>query len=183
MKVKIDLFKENDLELLDRIKQNDEQALEIMIEKYKPLICSKIRDYRFPSSEQDDFLQEGIMVLTKAINSYRDDKDKTFTRYFELLLTNRFNSLYKKNKNYYANVILDEEKVNNTNDILVEVPNIIDDLNIKLSKLEKKVYELYFLNHLKIKDIEEALNLSSKQVYNSIRRIREKINSDVNTDK
>jgi len=174
MKYKVDLFKENDLELLDRIRQNDELALDVMLEKYKPLIVKKINQYMFPKAEIGDYIQEGYKVLLKAIDTYRDDYSKTFTRYFELLLTNRFNTLYKKSKNDKTIIIPEEEIVD---DASLEVDDYIDLSIYKFSKFENQIYDLYFNRQESIDQICDELNVQHKQVYNSIQRIKKKISS------
>ena len=99
-------YLENDNELLYLIKNHDEEALELMFKKYENLILSKIRQYHFPISNKEDYLQEGRIVLLKAIDTYRTEFEKTFTKYFELLLINRFNTLYRINKKYEKHIWL-----------------------------------------------------------------------------
>ena len=109
-------YLENDNELLYLIKNHDEEALELMFKKYENLILSKIRQYHFPISNKEDYLQEGRIVLLKAIDTYRTEFEKTFTKYFELLLINRFNTLYRINKKYEKHIVLVEvEKVDINN--------------------------------------------------------------------
>ena len=181
MKKVTKIYKENDNELLNRIRQHDDLAMEIMIEKYKPLIYTNIIRYHFPINEQEDYLQEGILVLVKAIEKYRDDlsdhkSPKTFTRYFELLLHNRFNSLYRKIRTQNQYVLLNDNQIQNIIDQNI-TPSESPEFNTgKLSKLEDKVFNLYFIQGLDIKDIGDLLKLSNKQVYNTIFRIKKKIN-------
>ncbi len=169
---------ENDLELLNRIHQNDEVALERMIEKYSPLIYKKIILYRFPLEEKIDYYQEGVMVLNKAINTYREDNPnkKTFTRYFELLLCNRFNSLYRANKKKNQYILMNDDEINAIADESTELSDVFNDINTdSLSVLEKAVFDLHFVQNLKIKDVSEKLGLNAKQIYNTLIRIRKKI--------
>lgn len=171
-------FVENDLELLNRIREHDDVAMDAMIDKYKPLIYKKIKIYRFPESEKEDYFQEGIMVLNKAINTYREDNEnkKTFTRYFELLLTNRFNSLYRENRTKNQYVLLNDEQLNTLADESQNDYNPYLDLNTELlSPFEERIFALHFIEKLKIKEVAEHLEVEVKAIYNAINRIRKKL--------
>ena len=169
-------FLENDLELLTRIKEHDELALEAMFEKYKPLIYTKIKKYNFPDSEKEDYLQEGRIILVKAIDNYREDNkmQKTFTKYFELLLENRFIDLYRINKSrsQYILVGLEEPLVEEMQE--EEVQDVKPVLH--LSKLEQKVFDLHFVEKMAVLEVCKILHLNEKQIYNTIQRIRKKQN-------
>ena len=169
-------FSENDLELLSRIREHDDLALEIMFEKYKPLIYTKIKKYNFPALEKEDYLQEGRIVLVKAIDTYREDNanQKTFTKYFELLLENRFIDLYRINKNRSQYILVGLNAINMANEQEKEQPEIKGAEH--LSKREQKVFDLYFIENVEIKEIAKHLELTEKQIYNTIQRIKMKLN-------
>ena len=40
--------------------------------------------------DQDDFYQEAIILLVDTVYTFNEQKNKTFTRYFELVLKRRF---------------------------------------------------------------------------------------------
>lgn len=174
------IYFENDNELLYLIKNHDEEALEIMFKKYENLIYSKILKYRFPLNAIEDYLQEGRMALLKAIETYQESYEKTFTRYFELVLQNRFNTLYQENKKYYNSIVLVENDTldinakNNKNenkDMMIDIDN--------LSDFEKTIFNLYYLNNCSIEDIAETIKMTPKQVYNSIYRVKKKIQKEI----
>lgn len=87
----------NDYELIYLVQNHrDGIALEYLFKKYKLLIWKYIHMYDVPYYERDDFLQEGYLMLNKAINLFDESKNKTFTRYFELILKRKFWALLKK---------------------------------------------------------------------------------------
>lgn len=169
-------YLENDNELLYLIKNHDEEALELMFKKYENLILSKIRQYHFPISNKEDYLQEGRIVLLKAIDTYRTEFEKTFTKYFELLLINRFNTLYRINKKYEKHIVLVEvEKVdinNKKEDKHFDLKEVSADA---LSEFEFNVFKYHFIENHTIAETVEKFNLTSKQVYNTIQRIKKKL--------
>ena len=169
-------YVENDNELLYLIRNHDEEALELMFKKYENLILSRIQKYHFPKSQKEDYLQEGRIVLLKAIETYRSEFDKTFTRYFELLLTNRFNTLYRNNQKYQKHIVLVEVENIDIKQKKEELPFEAKDVSVDdLSDFEYKIFKYRFLENHTIEETVEHYGITSKQVYNTIQRIKKKI--------
>ncbi|MCD6482238.1 MAG: helix-turn-helix domain-containing protein, partial [Candidatus Izimaplasma sp.] len=85
----------NDYEIIDLIREGNNEALELMFDKYSKLISKKI--YKFNLyQEYDDMFQEGMMILYKSIKAFDDSFSKTFTRYFELNLDRKYITLLSK---------------------------------------------------------------------------------------
>jgi RNA polymerase sporulation-specific sigma factor len=159
----------NDYELIYLVQNHqDGIALEFLFEKYQLLIWKYIHQYDVPYYEQDDFFQEGLLMLHKAIMTFDESKNKTFTRYFELILKRRFWALLKKLPKY----VIKEIPEIPGGYILEEEPIIIPDLK---SKLELDIFEMHFLNGESIKNISKKTGYKPKQIYNAIYRIKEKL--------
>jgi len=94
-------------------------------------------------------------------------KNKTFTRYFELILKRRFWALLKKLPKYVIKEIPDISG----SYIIEEEPVISIDLK---SDLEKTIFKMYFLNQEKVKTISKKTGYTRKQIYNAIYRIKDK---------
>jgi len=165
--------KYNDLELLYLISEGDEEAKETLIEKYIPLINKRIKAFNIKYQNQDDFRQEGMMVLLQAINSYDESKNKSFTNYFDMILQMRFGRILKNEYNYFYNVSLVE-------DSSYIKPDLADSFEFKyedsyydesLSELELKVKNLYVRGY-KPKEISKELQINIKSVYNTICRLK-----------
>ena len=161
---------ENDYELLYLIENDCDEALEVMFEKYNNLIVSLINKYHFNKSIEDDVYQEAKMVLFKAIKTYDSSFGKTFTMYFKKILENRFNTLIKKYRIFEQSEVYKEELtfVEKEKDF-----KIVD--NKKLSSVENEVYFEYFCEGNSIDEVSKKLNLTKKQAYNAICRIKNKL--------
>ena len=177
----------NDYELLSYIEEENEEANAILFNKYKPLINSIAQKYykTCRGIEINDLIQEGMVGLSYAINTYKDDKDTLFYTY-ALSSVRHNNALKNKELNDsisyetemdYLNFeyILKDNK--NPENMLIEyelqdrIRNII---NNELTEFERKILELK-LKGLNYKEISELLNIPVKSVDNAIQRLRTKI--------
>lgn len=164
----------NDNELLYLIREGNEEALEIMFKKYEHLILTKIKKFKFNGLYKEDYLQEGRLMLHKAIRLYDTSSLKTFNKYFDLILTHRFISISRKNekeKNTYAMAEVNPVEKN----VFERKFENIDFSKIKLSPLEREILKLRFFQNSKISVICQKLNVNEKTVYNTIQRIKRKI--------
>ena len=164
----------NDNELIYLIRNGDEDALNIMITKYEPLIKSKIRKFNFDVSFYDDYLQEGRLVLVKAIERYNTESPKTFNRYFDLILQNRFISLYRAHKHDAEVIMYDMLDVLDYQDP-VDSETLEKIEAAPLSDIEKKIIDMRVVKEMSVKAISETMKMSQKQVYNALSRARQKI--------
>ena len=103
--------KYNDNELIQLIEKGNEEALEIMFSKYELLIRSKVIKFKLDKYGLDDYLQEGRLMLHKAIKKYDLSSSKTFNKYFDLILTNHFLTVVRDIKNDFVIGYLNEEEI------------------------------------------------------------------------
>ncbi len=164
----------NDNELLYLISENDDEALEKLIEKYKPLIKSKIYLFNIEDSKKDDALQIGMETLYKAIEFFQTEQRMSFNRFFELLLERKFIDMYRHDKQR-NNIIYDDEIVNKAIDsyTIKETEKYYYFKN-ELSELEKVVFQKLYLEKKRISDIAKELSCDRKKVYDAINRIKRK---------
>ena len=75
----------NDNELVYLCNENNEEATNILIDKYKSSILSILREYlkeyNVVGIEVADLYQEGLIGLIHAIDSFDEKKDVTFYTY------------------------------------------------------------------------------------------------------
>ncbi len=189
----------NDNELIYMCYENNEDAENIMIDKYKNCILtilkSFLKEYNIIGVEVADLYQEGLIGLMHAIKTFDKEKDVTFYTYantcirssiisamrqtFRMknrILNNSF-SLDKliedSNHNYYE-IFRDESY--DPNRILIkdeENQEIIDAIKSRLSKGELVIFELK-LKGLNNTEIAELLNKSKKYVENTMFRVNKK---------
>lgn len=181
----------NDFEIIDQIHCCNEDASDILLYKYKPLIVStatKLIKYSSGGIEINDLIQEGYLALSEAVNTFRPDKDTNFGTYAKSCIQNKIISYIRKTKslkNKYLNesVSIDDENIilnlqdnKNPFDTIIEEENkneLLNYLDKELSDLEKQIFELKCLD-LDYKEISILLDKDIKSVDNAIQRIKSK---------
>lgn len=181
----------DDATLVLRIKSKDNDAFELMCARYMGLISSIASKYRYCAQgyELSDFVQEGLIGLLSACNSYDIDGGMTFRNYAMLCVENRYRSILRHHSNKgqipYSQLVPIDDSVNSLEDYnamslqeLLESKEYIKSVFAKiegvLSPLEKKVLSLY-LSGYSYKQSATALFISEKAVDNALYRIRKKL--------
>jgi len=190
----------NDNELLTYIYESNEEANEILFEKYKPLIfkCARklFNNCQNSGLELNDLIQEGMLGLSNAINNYNENKDIIFYTFAKTCIERKIISAVVASKRLKHKILndsvsieveMDENNVLNLDYLFVddehnpetivfdieEQKNLILSITQKLTPLENQVFELK-LNELNYKEIASLLDMSPKTVDNTIQRIRNK---------
>ena len=73
-------YKENDNELIYLIREDNEEAFDMLFNKYKPLMIKFSNKYKY-KYEMDDMLQECRLGFCKAIETYDETKSVLFSTY------------------------------------------------------------------------------------------------------
>lgn len=189
----------NDFELLDYIYGQNEDANEIILYKYRPLIVSLAKKYQPKDGTLDlnDLVQEGMLALNDAILNYNDSKNANFGTYAKLCIERRiinYIKQLKRNKNKVLNeaISYDLEEDNSMDKFLADssceplslVTNdennqlLIKEINNILTKLEQEVFSLK-LQGYDYKEISKRLNKTPKSIDNTIQRIKLKIKKNI----
>ena len=186
----------SDEELINQIRNNDPQALNEIIERYKSLIEIRVSNYFINGAEKDDLMQEGRIGLFKAIMNYDSSKDASFNTFANLCIERQLiNAVKNSNRqkhmplnNYVSLNGSDDDSSNENIDTVlnnsVEDPldtitkkeymnEINDTLDKNLSDFEKDVLDL-LLKGYKYDEIAQKLDSNSKAIDNAIQRIRKK---------
>ena len=194
----------NDNELIYLIYDFNEDANRILHEKYYKIIKIKVAKYRALAKRKGldtcDLMQEGLLGLEEAINSYRDNKDMKFSSFANMCIERQILSVvnyHSRKKHTFLNdscsidaedekgrTMLDYSLKSDTDPLMMmekeEEKNSIYDLMTKdLSKLEKEVFELK-LNGLDYREIARLLNKSYKSIDSALQRIRVKLKKILN---
>lgn len=192
--------KYNDYELLNFISENNNDANEILYDKYKPIIISiakKMINY-CPNSGNDlnDLIQEGMIALNFAIETFDDCKETTFYTYAKTCIKRRLVSVIiksKRLKNKFLNESVSLEQVDDETEIKLENflgdnsynpeqilinhelnKEMIEKVRESLTDLEEQVFDLK-INDFTYREIAEILEMNPKAVDNATQRIRNKI--------
>ncbi len=190
----------NDYEILNYINENNEEAMEIIYEKYKPLITkiatSMYKKYcKNTGLDTNDLMQEGMLALNKAINSYQENKDVLFYTYAKKCIERKIISTVicanrQKHKVLNESISFEIDLDNNTNleaflgdsknnpeKIIVSNESskeFLDDIKKSLTDIEVQVLQLK-LDGFDYKEIAQIVGKDVKAVDNTIQRIRNKI--------
>lgn len=186
----------NDNELISYIAEGNEDANNLLIEKYKPLI-TKIATKMLPYCEGNgfdlsDLIQEGMIGLNYAIEKYRELKDVLFYTYAKKCIERKIISVVIKsnrNKNKVLNesISYDDDESQLLNILKDNTPSpeevmldlelekeIIDKIKKELTDFENQVFQLLISGFL-TGEIADMLDRDKKSIENAIQRIKIKI--------
>jgi len=189
----------NDYELLNYISENNEEANEILFEKYKPLIVNisnKLYKYcKNKGLELNDLIQEGMLGLNLALKKYDQNKDASFYTYARKCIERKIISLVVSTCRLKHKILNDsvsfEIKTNETDvfemvvgdnsynpeDMMINYETeteIIEKAHNLLTDLEKQVFDLK-ISGFNYKEIAEILEKDPKTIDNAIQRLKQKM--------
>lgn len=195
----------NEKELLTSAQQGDVTATDCLLEKYKSLVRKKARTLYLIGGDNDDLIQEGMIALYKAIQTYDASHESSFSAYATLCIEHKLYNVIKganRLKNVplntyvslYSPTTTDENansreiladtiqplELTNPEDIIIDKENVMDiesAINQRLSKLEQQVVSLY-IDGNNYQQIAVALNKSPKSIDNALQRIKNKLSQE-----
>ncbi len=184
----------SDQELLIMAKRKDDFAIEELLNRFKYIPLSVARSYFLVGGAEEDLVQEGMIGLYRAINTYDDEKG-SFKTFVYTCVKNSIISLVKKSKskkneplNEYISLSGDEENdadkkiffqdakfspeqifINKESEIELQ-----EKIKSAFSKSEFEIFN-YYIKGYNYQTISEKVNKPIKSVDNSIQRIKKKI--------
>lgn len=180
-----------DEELLKMLKDEDENIMEYLIDKYKSMVRQKARVLYLVGGEQDDLIQEGMIGLFKAIRDYSPQRETSFQTFARLCVDRQmYHAIQSSNRqkhqplNTYISLNGNEWETELGN-LCQQSPEsiVIDQENAEgmekqirdqLSPFEDQVLELYLQGEDYL-GIGEQLRKSPKSIDNALQRIRSKV--------
>ncbi|SFU68386.1 RNA polymerase sporulation-specific sigma factor [Alicyclobacillus macrosporangiidus] len=193
------LEERSDEELVEAVRNGDDQALEYLIHKYRNFVRAKARSYFLIGADREDIVQEGMIGLYKSIRDYREDKLTSFKAFAELCITRQIITAIKtatRQKhiplNSYVSLdkpIYDEDSDRTLLDVigaarvtdpeeLVIHQEEFDDIEVKMSELlsdlERQVLMLY-LDGRSYQEIAVDLDRHVKSIDNALQRVKRKL--------
>lgn len=194
----------NDYELIYMAREQNEDAVKVLTEKYRPLLEKKARDYYVKAKskgyEYKDFLLETMVAFEEALFSFNPDSSTLFYTFVNICVDRQMNStLLKvnriKHKNLNESISLDynyeddssiidfiRDDKNNPENLLFDINNksvLYNKIICKLTKKEREVLELK-INGYNYIEIADVLNRTPKEVSNTLYRIKLKIKEIIN---
>lgn len=185
----------SDEELIEKLRQGENDITDYILEKYKPLVRKKTNAMYLIGGETEDLIQEGMIGLFKAIRDYRPDKDASFYHFAELCINRQlYSALEASNRkkhqplNSYISLSDQDNQGAVATELLVDQERGPEQMVIEqelweeykkrleqnLSKMENKVLQ-YYLDGNHYIQIAEIMGKSPKSIDNALQRIRQKI--------
>ncbi|MCR5153993.1 MAG: sigma-70 family RNA polymerase sigma factor, partial [Lachnospiraceae bacterium] len=193
-----------DEELVALVKQNNKDATDFIMNKYKNLVRTLAKTLFLAGADKEDLIQEGMIGLYKALWDFSAELNVPFRAFAQVCINRQMYTAITKSqarRNSPLNDYLsldgfadneDFESANISNGILYEnnsnpeemvidkeMTNMIQCMLVgRLSKLEKKVFELYMKDYTYQK-IAESLGKDIKAIDNAIQRIKQKLTTSI----
>ena len=185
----------SDEELIEKLRQGEDDITDYILEKYKPLVRKKTNAMYLIGGETEDLIQEGMIGLVKAIRDYKPDKDASFYHFAGLCINRQlYSALEASNRkkhqplNSYISLSEQEHPDAVAAELLVDKESgpeqtVIEQevweeykkrLAQKLSRMENQVLQ-YYLDGNHYIQIAEMMGKSPKSIDNALQRIRQKI--------
>ncbi|MBR4880827.1 MAG: sigma-70 family RNA polymerase sigma factor [Clostridia bacterium] len=166
-------------ELVEKIKNGEENAMVHLLRRYEPLIGGKVSEF-VNSLEADDIRQMCAIGLFEAAQSFSEERaggKVTFGLYAKLCIRNRILSEIRKSaplekhieKDIFTDVSIMEDDVINR----YALESALTEARKKLTPYEDKVLRLY-LKTGSYDEVAAALGKTRKSVDNAMSRIRSK---------
>ena len=179
----------NDEELIYMIRENDEEAWNIIMEKYEPLLKYLAFYYQKTygvktSIDYEDLLQEMRFTLYKTIRLYKTDENNRFYPYLSTSLKNTCNDYYNRRYKRYQKEFLVADigkyELNEELDPLLKtycdhyIVEKLQEFNNKLKSEDSAIF-LLRLSSMTYQDISIILGIDAKKVDNSIFKTKQKL--------
>lgn len=183
----------NDYELVILAQEGNEDAINLIYQKYKPIIVKKSKNAIIYAThhgiEISDIMQEGYIGLEEAIKSFLPEENKASFYTFANLCIDRqiVNYLRKSTKgrekilnnavtidDNMEKIISDDVNIEENFLLKDRERNIVEKVKSELTEFELKVFEMK-INGYNFVEISNILNKDVKSIYNTFHRIKIKI--------
>ncbi len=170
--------------LVAAAKGGDDAAFEELTSRYLRVIEWYAGRYSFCPHDKEDYLQEGLCGLLKAVRTY-NGISSSFSTYASICIRTSIITAVRKDGRGKDRLVSYEETVSESDgsdsispeSIIIEKEStdfLYERIKSVLSKYEATVFDLYLLD-LSYADIALCLETDSKSVENAVRRIRTKL--------
>lgn len=189
-----------DEELITLFRDGDQEAMEMLLNKYKEMVLRKAKSMYILGGDSDDLIQEGMLGLFKAVRDYDCGRDASFRTFAQLCVTRQLYTAVKassRKKHLPLNTAislsrpmredgeeeeefldcLEADASSNPEVYLIgqeEMERLEEKIEKELSAFEKQVLELH-LTGMGYVEIAHVLNRDEKSTDNALQRIRTKL--------
>lgn len=134
---------------LEKMKQGDEEARNLLIERNLRLVAHICKKYSNSNVDQDDLISIGTIGLIKGINSYNIDKGSRLSTYVSRCIDNEILMHFRATKKLNSEVFLNEPIGKDKDDNVVTLQEVLEndersvedsvDLKLKIKLLYEKM--------------------------------------------
>ena len=183
----------SDEELVLIAKSGGKDAFDVLSERYAPVL--KLRAMRYSSvvgSDTEDFVQEGMLALFKAVKSFNEKQGAQFKTYAAACVNNAMATAVKRQiktteKTGFSIDAIDKENLAGNavtmpaEDIYIEREHsalLKEQIKSLLSDFEWQVLKLYLRGHSYLQTA-QMLSTTTKAVDNALQRVRRKLRPEL----
>ena len=162
------LSQEEEQIYLERLKNGDEEARNILIERNLRLVAHVSKKYYTTNIEQDDLISIGTIGLIKGINSFDMEKNIRLATYVARCIENEILMFLRSNKKVKSEVYLNEPIGKDKDDNVVTLQEVLEnseksieeeiDIKIKIKKMYEKMREILKYREKRILELRFGLD-------------------------
>jgi len=183
-----------------RAKERDSSAMDLIMEKYAPLVRMRARGYFLMGADREDLIQEGMIGLFKAVRDFKPDKSN-FRAFAEMCVSRQIITAIKtatRQKHHILNHAVSVDKAMDGEErtlldvladasgvdplVQIERREVSEDVRSKilsvLSELEQIVLS-HYLSGLSYSDIADEMGRGVKSIDNALQRAKRKIGESI----
>lgn len=172
------LTAEEEAEYLDKFKNGDDEARNILIEHNLRLVAHISKKYTYNDVEQDDLISIGTIGLIKGINSFDNSKGVRLATYIARCIDNEILMYLRSIKKFQSEVYLNDPIGKDKDDNVVTLQEVLEndskaiedeiDLKFKIKRLYSKISEVLKQRERDIIELRFGLNGRSPKTQNEI---------------
>ena len=184
----------SDEELVLKCGAGEDSAFGILVSRYMPLVKNRASRFYQSSIDIDDMIQEGLLGLLKAVQTYDVNRGASFAYYSDICISARLLTAVKSMKTDSRKSMLDYLSIEDyevINDYMLdtvhaeqdpfnifirkeELAHMENQAKILLTRFENTALRLYLSGHSYC-EMAQKMKTSPKSVDNALQRIRRKL--------
>jgi len=190
---------ENDNELVYLAQEGYEDAINLIYQKYKPIIIKKSKNAIIYAThhgiEINDIMQECYIGLDEAIRNFSQDNEASFYTFAMLCIDREIVNFLRKTTGGRGKILNEAVTIDQTLEkVISDKTNLELSVMMKeqleilagkikplLTNFEKKVFDLMMQNY-SFEEMANALHKDVKAIYNTFQRIKIKIKKNIKID-
>ena len=189
----------NDYELVFLAQEGNEDAINLLYQKYKPIIVKKSKNAIMFATHHgidiNDIMQECYIALEESIRNFSQDETASFYTFALLCIDRKITNYLRKTTSSKGKALNEAITIDDTLEkVIGDNTNIESNLMGKdsdnelteiirrmLTEFERKVFDLKIKDY-SFEEIAKILNKDVKSIYNTFQRIKNKIKKNIKID-